>query len=405
MSITFNIQDFGDNSSLQVPPMSPIDGRFPGSTYLRPISLSVSDKDIDSSKSCRFPRGRKEKGILHRPVSDQGLHEPVKKEVSWHSKIPTSVQTLSCVEDTATPVNMEQLSNDEKHAQSQPILGTLESSSKNQYVCRHTFSVRQSYSSSKENRKVWNLKRSSSEEKSKVKDKFIPFSLKSSSTPATDSNCSSSSSILCDSRLSVMDTSRDDQFSLIDWEEDEKACDAEVQNIIGENDADEEEDEKPTPSLPIQTSLDFGADTPVQYDSNKTDTTLASSNNNFGPDSRVTVRTEPVEVTKTVNECKENETTKGKDVCHSKGMDVMGVTETVVMLHDNYADKEHISEESTCSEKPLASNDHIRINIPLDNLSVPSPCGMKGENFLAVPSGARDSSPYQHERRKEESHL
>ena len=405
MSIIFNIQDFGDNNSLQVPAMSPIDGRFAGSNYLRPISLSVSDKDIDSSKSCRFPGERKEKGILHRPVSDQRLHEPVKKEVSWHRKIPTSIQTLSCVEDTASPVDMQHLSNEDKHAQSQPILGTLESSSRNKHVCRHTFSVRQSYSSSKENRKVWNLKRSSSEEKSKVKDKCIPFSLKSvnmnsSTTTATDSNCSSSSSLLCDSRLSVLDTARDDQFSLIDWEEDEKACDAEVQDIIGNNDDEDEDDEKPTPSLPLQTSLDFGADTPVQ-DSKQVDSTRTSPNENIGLDSIVTVTAEPVEVIKIVNECKNTDTTASK-IRHSKSADeMMG---NVVILSDNYADKEHISED-TCGEKPDASNEHIRINIPLDNLSVPSPRVMNGDNLLAVPSAACDSSPYQHERRKEESHL
>ena len=399
MSITFNIQDFGDNSSLKVPPMSPVDRRFPGTSYLRPHSLSVSDKDIDSSKSCRFPGGRKEKGILHRPVSDQRLHEPVKKEVSWHSKIPTSVQTLSCVEDTASSANMEQFPNEDKHAQSQPILGTLESSSRNQHVCRHTYSVRQSYSSSKENRKLWNLKRSSSEEKSKVKDKFIPFSLKSSSTQATDSNCSSSSSILCDSRLSVLDTSKDDQFSLIDWEEDEKACDAEVQNIIGNNDVEDDDDEKPTPSLPI---LDFGADTPVQ-DLKQTDITHTPPNDHCCPDIKVTARTEQAKIINTENDTKDSEA--GEVVSHSDGKDVKCEPETIVMLHENYADKEHISEESTCDEKSIASNDHIRINIPLDNLSVPSSCAMKSENLLGIPSAARDESPYRHGRRKEESHL
>ena len=384
--------------------MSPVDRRYGDTNYLRPISLSVSDKDMDNPKSRRYPENPKEKSILHRPVSDQRLHEPIKKEVSWHSKIPTSVQTLSCVEDTTVPEEISKLQQEEKHTQSQPILGTLESNSRNKHVCRHTYSVRQSYSSAKENSKGWNLKRSSSEEKTKLKDKYIPLSLNtinvtSSTTTTTDSNCSSTSSALCDSKLDVLDTSREDAFSLIDWEEDEKACDAEVQNIIGQTDEDEDEDEKPTPSLPLQTSLDSEVNTPLLEIK---DTNLTDSSNEK-PNSLESLPKANVEIQIEIGDAGHS---KDSEVSCEKENNV--VNENNVVIHETYADNGK-SSESTCDEKhdekQAKTNNDTRLNIPLDHLSVPSPCGKNDGSLLAVPSAARDSSPYQHERRKEESHL
>ena len=386
MSITFNIQDFGDNNSLQVPSLSPVDGRFMGKDMLRPISLSVSDKDMESSK---FRSDiRKERSILHRPVSDQRLHEPIKKEVSWHSKIPTSVQTLSCVEDSVQPQEIAQLENEEKHTQSQPILGTLESSSRNKHVCRHTYSVRQSYTNSKDNSKRWALRRSSStgEERSRLKDKYIPLSLKTvnvtaSTTTTTDSNCSSISSALCDSKLDVLDTSRDDAFSLIDWEEDEKACDEEVQNIIGENGEEEDDEEKPTPSLPLETSIHFEQTTPLPAFIDKSNST--NSLTKASPD--------PEQI----------------NTAHSK--DTHDNTETVnlVEVGESYADSDYKIERA-CDESKVDIHDETNSNIPLNHLSVPSSRFVNDGNLLAVPSAAHDSNDrptIQFERRKEESHL
>lgn len=410
MSITFNIQDFGDNNSLQIPPLSPLDSRITGHHLLRPISLSVSDKDIESAKSSHFSNERREKSILHRPVSDQGLHEPVKKEVSWHSKIPTSVQTLSCVEDTASTVDIEKFGGEEKQSQSQPILGTLESNSRNKHVCRHTYSVRQSYSCAKENSKVWNLKRSSSEDKPKTKDKFIPLSLKtinvnSSTTTTTDSNCSSTTSALCDSRLDVLDTSREDAFSLIDWEEDEKACDAEVQNIIGDNDEEEDDDEKPTPSLPLQTSLNFEKDTPVQDSQEKPDSLDSILNEPIDDNSTLTLPNEPLDQNSKGNMVPESRETENGDAGHSSDSIDVCETEIIEVISETYADTEHNS-ESNCDVRSVKSNDDTLINIPLEHLSVPLPRVMNdGNNLLAVPSAAQNTSPHLHERRKEESHL
>ena len=387
MSITFNIQDFDDSNCLKVPSLSPVDGRYIGKDLLRPISFSVSDKDIESSNFS--PDIGKERSILHRPVSDQRLHEPIKKEVSWHSKIPTSVQTLSCVEDTAKPEEIAQLENEEKHTQSQPILGTLESNSRNKHVCRHTYSVRQSYSSSKDNSKRWNLRRSSStgEEKTKLKDKYIPLSLNTvnvtaSTTTVTDSNCSSTSSALCDSKLDVLDTSREDAFSLIDWEEDEKACDAEVQNIIGQKDEEEDDDEKPTPSLPLQTSIDSEQITPLP-------------NSEIKHNSKDNVTEETLETERT-------------NTGHSKDTPDNCDTASLVVVNETYADSEPYIGR-TCEENKVKKDDDTNSNIPLNHLSVPSSRIVNDGNLLAVPSTARDQSSdrpvIQYERRKEESHL
>lgn len=176
---------------------------------------------------------------LMRPVSDQIINMNLKnrkeKVVSWQSKLPCSTQTLGCVEGVK-----ERETEADKHTQSQPLLGTLESNSSNKHICRHTYSVKQVRSPSK----GWSVRRcaSSGNERSKFREKYLLLrstnKVEDYCTPSigNDKPCRKRSISKTDST----DNSKGDEMSLIDWEEDEKLCDEEVGNITGNGEDDDE---------------------------------------------------------------------------------------------------------------------------------------------------------------------
>ena len=252
MSITLSLEDKQDKNSLKVPSISSFDGRLMSNERFPSISSEIGYPGLPNSLNSRSQKHLIPGQIcLSRPVSDQNINAKVKnrkeKAVSWHSKIPMSTQTLGCVEHDANNTD-----NDDIHAQSQPLLGTLESKSNNKHLCRHTYSVRV-HSQSKEARKGWNLKRSMStgNEKSKVKDKFLQqFTERHENESSTlTPDVPSASSGFFDSKIDLVENSKSDEYSLIDWEEDEKICDAEVCNITGQ--VEDDDDATPIANKPF----------------------------------------------------------------------------------------------------------------------------------------------------------
>ena len=250
MSITINVHN--DNNTLKVPSISSMDGRM----SIRDRFSSDSSYDEGSSKFIRSAVSTPTPSIkdmqehcLIRPVSDQNINLKSRKEkaVSWHSKIPSSTQTLGCVEG----VNEKETQSD-KHTQSQPLLGTLESSSSRKHICRHTYSVKQVRTSAKDWNKSWSVRRcaSSGNEKSRFREKYLhlrPTNKVEDFNPSASLKKGKVSKQPSISKTDSMDNSKVDEMSLIDWEEDEKLCDAEVGNITGNGDDDD--DVKPTMSL------------------------------------------------------------------------------------------------------------------------------------------------------------
>lgn len=247
MAITINVHD--DNNTLKVPSISPIDGRMIRER-LHSDSGIDNKKPIRSALSTPTPSLLDEQPyVMKRPVSDQNIsmHKHRKeKAVSWHSKIPTSTQTLGCLEG----VNDDKLLSD-KHAQSQPLLGTLESKSARKHICRHTYSVRQVRSPTKDGQKSRYLRRcvSSGNDRQKFREKYLQLrptnKIKDCSSPVTVANEAHLAAQLNMSKQNSLDDARSEEMSLIDWAEDEKLCDEEIVNITGLGD-EEEDDIKPT---------------------------------------------------------------------------------------------------------------------------------------------------------------
>lgn len=240
-----------DNNTLKVPSLSPVDGRV---VFSRERFYSDSnpeegafDRSVASSPS---PSLLHIERAIQRPVSEQNISRNSgsrkEKAVSWHSKMPTSTQTLGGVEG----VNEEKDRKDIPNAQSQPLLGTLESSSSNKHICRHTFSVKQVKSPFKDQKRNWSLRRcvSSGSEKTRLREKYMHLrssKIEDCSSPVTTANEARLARQLSNSRQNSVDTAKSEELSLIDWEEDEKLCDAEVGHITGQFD-DDEDDVRPT---------------------------------------------------------------------------------------------------------------------------------------------------------------
>ncbi|XP_053393144.1 voltage-dependent T-type calcium channel subunit alpha-1G-like isoform X2 [Mercenaria mercenaria] len=244
MAITINVHN--DNNTLKVPSISSMDGRMSPRDRLSSDSSfdEGSNKFIRSAVSTptRSMKDMQEHSLM-RPVSDQQINLTLKerkeKAVSWHSKIPSSTQTLGCVEG----VNEKEMQND-KHTQSQPLLGTLESNSSRKHICRHTYSVKQVRTSAKDWNKSWSVRRcaSSGNEKSKFREKYLHLRPTNkvedynSSVSLGRGKVSRQPSI---SKTDSVDNGKGDEMSLIDWDEDEKLCDEEVGNITGNVDDDD----------------------------------------------------------------------------------------------------------------------------------------------------------------------
>lgn len=247
MAITINVAE--DNNTLKVPSISPVDGRMIRER-LHSDSHIHEKKKIRSALSTPTPSFLDDQPyVMKRPVSDQNINMNNKrkeKAVSWHSKIPTSTQTLGCVEG----VSDDRIFSD-KHAQSQPLLGTLESNSSKKHICRHTYSVRQVRSPSKEGQKPRYLRRcvSSGNDRQKFREKYLQLrptnKVKDCSSPLTIANEAHLAAQLNMSKQNSLDDTKCEELSLIDWAEDEKLCDEEVGNITGIGD-EEEDDIKPT---------------------------------------------------------------------------------------------------------------------------------------------------------------
>lgn len=247
MAITINVAE--DNNTLKVPSISPVDVRIMRERL-------HSDSHIDEKKRLRSARSTpaaslidEPAGVMKRPVSDQNINMNNKrkeKAVSWHNKIPTSTQTLGCVEG----VSDDRMLSD-KHAQSQPLLGTLESNSSRKHICRHTYSVRQVRSPTKEGQKSRYLRRcvSSGNDRQKFREKYLQLrptnKIKDCSSPVTIANEAHLAAQLNMSKQNSLDGSKGEEMSLIDWAEDEKLCDEEVGNITGHFD-DDDDDVQPT---------------------------------------------------------------------------------------------------------------------------------------------------------------
>lgn len=241
--LTIIINDQGDNNTLKVPSISSMDGRMVHRERCTSDS-SYEESNHKYSRSAVSTPTPSMKDIheqyLMRPVSDQNININMKnrkeKVVSWQSKLPCSTQTLGCVEGVK-----ERETEDDKHTQSQPLLGTLESNSSNKHICRHTYSVKQVRSPSK----GWSVRRcaSSGSERSKFREKYLLLrstnKVEDYCTPSigNDKPCRKRSISKTDST----DNSKGDEMSLIDWEEDEKLCDEEVGNITGNGDDDVDE--------------------------------------------------------------------------------------------------------------------------------------------------------------------
>ncbi|KAL4240739.1 Voltage-dependent T-type calcium channel subunit alpha-1G [Mactra antiquata] len=275
MSITINVHD--DNNTLKVPSISPMDGRMVSRERISSdSSFEEATKCARSAVSTPTPslRDIRHHTTFMRPASDQNLNINSKqrreKAVSWHSKIPSSTQTLGCVEP-----DDEKEFGENKHTQSQPLLGTLESKTSRKHICRHTYSVKQVRSKEKDNTRSWNVRRcaSSGNEKSKFRERYLQLR---PTNKVEDYNTSVSHKKEKDkvvkqhsiSKTDSMDNSKCDELSLIDWEEDEKLCDEEVGNITGHVDDDNDDDEI-TPMIDhSKTDNDsnanaFESDTPV----------------------------------------------------------------------------------------------------------------------------------------------
>jgi len=258
MAITLNVHD--DHNSLKVPSISPMDGRM-----IR--ERLHSDSQVHERNSHRSALSSPTPSLLDdqpydmkRPVSDQHLHmnhrNRKEKAVSWHSKIPTSTQTLGCVEG----VNDDGVFSD-TFAQSQPLLGTLESKSARKHICRHTYSVRQVRSPTKDCPKSRYLRRcvSSGTDRQKFREKYLLLrptnKIKDCSSPVTMANEAHLAAQLNISKQNSLDDAKSEDMSLIDWAEDEMLCDEEVGNITGLCE-DEEDDIKPTLTQ-MNTNSDF----------------------------------------------------------------------------------------------------------------------------------------------------
>lgn len=247
MAITINVQN--DNNTLKVPSISSVDGRM----SLRDRLSSDSSYDESTNKYFRSAVSTPSPRIkdmqdqrFARPVSDQQLNVKNRKEkaVSWHSKIPSSTQTLGCVEGVS-----EKEMGDDKHTQSQPLLGTLESNSSHKHICRHTYSVKQVPTSAKEWNKSWSVRRcaSSGNEKSKFREKYLQLRPTNKVEDCSASASHVKAKVVKQPSLSKndsVDNSKGDEMSLIDWEEDEKLCDEEVGNITGN--VEDDDDIRPT---------------------------------------------------------------------------------------------------------------------------------------------------------------
>lgn len=251
LAITINVQD--DNNTLKVPSISHIDGRMVRDRLHSDSELDEKERiNLRSTVSTPTPSLLEEQAfIMKRPVSDQNINANNKsrkeKAVSWYSKLPTSTQTLGCVEGVT-----EEKDFSDKHAQSQPLLGTLESRSPRRHICRHTFSVRQIRSPTKDGQKSRNLRRcvSSGNERVTFREKYLQLrptnKVQDCSSPLTIANEAHLAKQLCSSKQNSLDDSRGEEMSLIDWAEDEKLCDEEVGNITGHCNDDDDDDIKPT---------------------------------------------------------------------------------------------------------------------------------------------------------------
>lgn len=253
MSITINVHD--DNNTLKVPSIAPMDGRMVSRERVASDScFEGNTKCTRSAVSTPTPslRDIRDHPTFMRPVSDQNLNINYKnrreKAVSWHSKIPTSTQTLGCVEGED-----ESDMRDNNHTQSQPLLGTLESKTSKKHICRHTYSVKHVRSKEKDSSRPWSVRRcaSSGNEKSRFRERYLQlrptnkvedYSVSVSNKKEKDKLVKQRSISKTDS----MDNSKSDELSLIDWEEDEKLCDEEVGNITGHA---EEDDDEITPTV------------------------------------------------------------------------------------------------------------------------------------------------------------
>lgn len=234
-SISVTARD--DNNTLKVPSVSAMDGRLilKERHFFNDDSTEYNSAN-QSTISSPTVRINYESSCIVRPASDQYLISKTRKEkaVSWYSKLPTSTQTLKCA-DRVT----DEMSSDDKHAQSQPLLSTLCGITNKKPICRNTNSVKQIRSKSKDQPKARAVRRcqSSGNEKSKNRDNYLQlknakrtenYSSASSLSPTRTSK-TSESGFKHDTTSHV----KNDELSLIDWEEDDddNLCDEEVGNI------------------------------------------------------------------------------------------------------------------------------------------------------------------------------
>ncbi|XP_052765335.1 voltage-dependent T-type calcium channel subunit alpha-1I-like isoform X3 [Mya arenaria] len=403
MAITINVPN--DKNTLKVPSISSMDGRL---LPLPPRERHYSDSNPDAGKfnrnstSSPSPSLLGERPCIKRPVSEQNINYKSKsrkeKAVSWYSKIPTSTQTLGCVEG----VNDDR-SADLPNTQSQPLLGTLEGNSERKHICRHTYSVRQ-IKSPKEQKKSWNIRRSASSgsEKSKIKEKYLQLrptnKIEDCCSPLTIANEARLARRLNNSRQSSLDTAKSEEMSLIDWEEDEKFCDEEVGNITGCF-GDEEEEVRPTVRSVNPDSEHSVSCVPCPRDGNSLE--IPDTSNNVTNHSILTTGVSPLHVSSCDVSLKCDQTGLNYASTDSNSKSTLSVPCVSLAV------------DSKTALKPLSLDKSIPSNclLGVPKETVPKPLcnsrGLLGENTLFVGVGTLDEKrpPLPNNQQTGESHL
>ncbi|WAQ95507.1 CAC1H-like protein [Mya arenaria] len=337
--------------------------------------------------------------LFRRQVREFALGQSRKeKAVSWYSKIPTSTQTLGCVEG----VNDDR-SADLPNTQSQPLLGTLEGNSERKHICRHTYSVRQ-IKSPKEQKKSWNIRRSASSgsEKSKIKEKYLQLrptnKIEDCCSPLTIANEARLARRLNNSRQSSLDTAKSEEMSLIDWEEDEKFCDEEVGNITGCF-GDEEEEVRPTVRSVNPDSEHSVSCVPCPRDGNSLE--IPDTSNNVTNHSILTTGVSPLHVSSCDVSLKCDQTGLNYASTDSNSKSTLSVPCVSLAV------------DSKTALKPLSLDKSIPSNclLGVPKETVPKPLcnsrGLLGENTLFVGVGTLDEKrpPLPNNQQTGESHL